>query len=86
MAKMPKEAVELFNDPQASKVIATVDANGTPNVTPKGSLLAIDAETIAFAETRDSSKTKANLEVTKKGAAVVFKQSQSSQVKICAFG
>ncbi len=80
MAKMPKEVMDLFNDPQASKVLATVNAEGTPNVTPKGSLTSIDEETIAFAELGES-KTGANLEATKKGAVVVFKLPAAYQLK-----
>lgn len=80
MAKMPQEAVDLFKDPQASKVLATVDANGAPNVAPKGSLTALDAETIAFADIAGG-KTRANLEATKKAAAAVFKMPVGYQVK-----
>ena len=80
MAKMPKGVMDLFKDPQASKVLATVDANGTPNVAPKGSLTAVDEETIAFADIAGG-KTRANVEATKKVAAAVFKLPNGYQVK-----
>ena len=72
MAKMPKEVMDIFKDQQALKVLATVDAKGIPNVAPKGSLMAIDEETIAFADIAGG-KTRANIEATKKAAATVFK-------------
>ena len=80
MAKIPPEAMELFKDPQASKVLATVDASGTPNVAPKGSLAALDEETIAFADIAGG-KTRANLEATKKAAVAVTKMPAGYQVK-----
>jgi len=72
MAKMPKEAFDLVKDPQASKVIATCDAAGTLNVVPKGTLTAIDEETIIFADVMGD-KTNANLNATSKAAVAVFK-------------
>ena len=81
MAKMPKEVIDLFNDPQASKVIATISSNGIPNVAAKQSLISIDEETIAFAEIADS-KTGANLQANKKVAIAVFKMPPSGyQIK-----
>jgi hypothetical protein len=80
MAKLPEEAMDLFNDPQAIKVIATVDASGQPNVAPKGSLMAVDSETIAYSEIYGV-KTKANLESTKKAAVLAFKGRTAYQVK-----
>ncbi len=80
MAKMLPEVRELFNDPQASKVIATVDTQGTLNVVPKGSLTTIDEETIAFAELAES-KTGANLGATKKAAIAAFKMPAGYQMK-----
>jgi len=72
MAKMPKEVIDLFNDPQASRVLATCDAAGTLNVAPKGSLIAIDEETVAFADIMGD-KTNVNLTATGKAAGAVFK-------------
>jgi len=72
MVKMPKEVMDMFNDPEASKVLATVDADGKLNVAPKGSIIAADEETIAFADIFGD-KTNKNLESTKKASAVSFK-------------
>lgn len=74
MAKMPKEVMELFQqDPsKVSKVIATVDAKGVPNVAPKGSLTAIDDETIAYADLAPG-KTRANLKANSKVSVAAFK-------------
>ena len=72
MAEMEKDALDLFDDPEASKVMASVDKGGTLNIVPKGSLNAIDGETIAYAEIVGG-KTKENLESTGKVAITVFK-------------
>ncbi|BDC36408.1 MAG: pyridoxamine 5'-phosphate oxidase family protein [Candidatus Methanoliparum thermophilum] len=72
MVKMSKEVMDIFNDTEASKVMATVDEKGVLNVAPIGTLSAIDEETIAFAEVFGG-KTKENLEKTKKAAATAFK-------------
>ena len=72
MVKMPKEVMDMFNDPAASKVLGTIDENGVLNVAPIGTLSAINEETIAFAEVFGG-KTKSNLEKTRKAAAVAYK-------------
>ena len=72
MAKMPKEVMDLFNDPQASRALATVDSAGNLNVVPKGSLIAINEETLAYGDIFGG-KTKQNLDDTCKAAATVFK-------------
>jgi hypothetical protein len=33
MAKMPKQVMDLINDPESVKFLATVDAEGKPNCT-----------------------------------------------------
>ena len=80
MAKMTKEAIDLFRDSQASKVLATIDSNGMPSMAPKGSLIALDEETLAFAEIAGG-KSRTNLEVTNKVAAAAFKTAAGCQVK-----
>ena len=80
MAKMTKEAMDLFRDSQASKVLATIDSNGMPSMFPKGSLIALDEETLAFAE-MPGSKSRTNLETTNKVAAAAFKTAAGCQVK-----
>lgn len=80
MAKMSKEAMGLFRDPEASKVLATVDVDGMPNMAPKGSLVALDEGTLAFAIHTESS-TKTNLDVSSKVSAAAFKWGAGCQVK-----
>jgi predicted pyridoxine 5'-phosphate oxidase superfamily flavin-nucleotide-binding protein len=72
MAKMTKEVVDMMNDAQASKVLATCDDAGKLNVVPKGTLTAVDEETIAFADIFGD-KTNVNLKDTQKAAVAVFK-------------
>ena len=71
MVKMPKEVMDMFNDPAASKALGTMDEAGTLNVAPIGTLSALNEETIAFAEVFGG-KTKRNMERTKKAAAVAW--------------
>lgn len=71
MVKMPKEVMDMFNDPAASKALGTMDEAGTLNVAPIGTLSAINEETIAFAEVFEG-KTKKNVERTRKAAAVAW--------------
>jgi predicted pyridoxine 5'-phosphate oxidase superfamily flavin-nucleotide-binding protein len=71
MGKMSKEVMEIINDPQTVKVLATVDIASNPNAVIKGSTIAIDDETIAFADIFGD-KTNANLSSNRKIALVVF--------------
>ena len=48
---LTKDMLQLI-DEQRFGYIATVDADGAPNVSPKGTFLALDDHTIAFAEMR----------------------------------
>lgn len=72
MAKMPKEVMEVFNDPKSTKVLATAGTILEINAVPKGSLRAIGEELIAFADIFGD-KTNKNLEVNKKVAALAFR-------------
>ena len=72
MAKMTKEVMELLKDVQVPKVLATCDDAGTLNAVPKGTLTAIDEETIAFADIWGD-KTNVNLKTSSKTAVAVFK-------------
>ncbi len=56
----------------ASKALATCDEAGKLNVVPKGTLTAVDEETIAFADIFGD-KTNVNLKATQKAAVAVFK-------------
>ena len=80
MVKMPKEVMEMFNDWDASKTIATADAEGKLNVVPVKTFSVVDAETLAFGDVF-LGKTKANLEATKKVAVTAFKGSTGYQIK-----
>jgi hypothetical protein len=80
MVKMPKEVVDMVNDPESRSTLATVDAEGNPNVVPMGTFSAPDEETLAFAEVF-LSKTKKNLETTKKAAVTAWKKMEGYQIK-----
>jgi predicted pyridoxine 5'-phosphate oxidase superfamily flavin-nucleotide-binding protein len=71
MAKMPKEVMDMLNDPQTPKVLATCDEAARLNAVPKGTLTAIDDETVAFADIFGD-KTNVNLKSTHKAAVAVF--------------
>ena len=72
MAKMPPRVIEMINaNPILPKVLCTCDAEGNLNAVPKGTLYALDAETIIFADIWGY-KTNQNLEATKKAAVTVF--------------
>ncbi|MEK6977149.1 MAG: pyridoxamine 5'-phosphate oxidase family protein [Candidatus Hydrothermarchaeota archaeon] len=72
MAKMPKMVMDLFNDPHSYKALATSTRDGVPNVSPKHSIVALDEETLAFADIFGS-KTNRNLEENMRVAAVAWK-------------
>lgn len=71
MAKMPKEVMDVFNDLKSTKILATAGTVSEINVVPKGSLRAINDETIAFADIFGG-KTNKNLELNDKVAALAL--------------
>jgi predicted pyridoxine 5'-phosphate oxidase superfamily flavin-nucleotide-binding protein len=71
MAKMPKEVMDMLNNPQSAKVLATCDSAAKLNAVPKGSLTAVDDETVAFADIFGD-KTNVNLKATNKAAVTFF--------------
>ena len=74
MAKIPEEVAQIIKDQGAIKIVATVDENGVPNVTPKASLMAASDETLAFADLYGGkSRTFINLKETKQASVLVFK-------------
>ena len=82
MAKLPKEAVEVFNDPGSAKVLATVGSSALEvNAVPKGSLRAIGDEVIAFADIFGD-KTNKNLQLNKKVSALAFKMNPVSGYQV----
>ncbi len=60
MVKMPPKVFERFMDLETIKFLATVDDEGKPNVVYILSMIAIDDETLAFADLA-LNKTKKNL-------------------------
>lgn len=71
MVVVPEEAKEYFSNPQAARVIATVDEEGNPHVAPVGSLHCVAEDMFAFAGIRVK-KTRENLERTKRAALLAF--------------
>jgi predicted pyridoxine 5'-phosphate oxidase superfamily flavin-nucleotide-binding protein len=55
------ESVKKFLDTQKLGYVATVSENGAPNLSPKGTIIAWDENTLAFADIR-SPNTMKNLE------------------------
>ena len=82
MAKMPKDVMELINDPGSAKVLATAGTTALEvNAVPKGSLTAINEDTIAFADIFGD-KTNKNLQLNKKVSALAFKTSPVSGYQV----
>ena len=77
MVTIPKDIMDIIAAADSIKMMATVDEKGFPNVANVHSIVAVDSETIAFAELFIK-KTKANLENTKKVAIQIFKGPMSS--------
>ena len=81
MAKMPKQVMDLINDPDAVKFLATIDDEGKPNCALIASLSAAGEDTLIFADLM-MNKTKKNLISTRRVAATVYKAPWSSyQIK-----
>lgn len=55
--KLPASAINLIETWRLG-FVATVAADGTPNVSPKGTFIVIDAETVAFGEMRSPNTMK----------------------------
>lgn len=72
MVNIPKEVSDVISSADSAKMMATVDSKSVPNVVPVWSVIAVDSETIAFAEIFIK-KTKENLEKNKNVAIAVFK-------------
>lgn len=84
MPQMTKEIMDVFNDPKAIKILATVGEDGFPNTVPVFSLCCADKETLACADIF-MAKTKKNLKATKKVAAVAFRMSEKPGVAPSGF-
>jgi len=74
MAKMTPEVVEFFKEPMVAKVVATEDKNGELNISPKGSLMPLDEETLAYADLYGvGSRTHQNLLSTGKAVVLAYR-------------
>ncbi len=73
MVRISKEVMDVFNDPDSAKVLATVGSTVLEiNAAPKGSLRAVGEDVIAFADIFGD-KTNKNLQLNKKVSALAFK-------------
>src|SRR5512145_2792002 len=61
MEKLPKEAVNIIRDPDAIKVLTTVDEEGNPHAAFKDDLTVLDDGNLAFGEEFEGSQTNVNL-------------------------
>jgi uncharacterized protein len=71
MAKMPAKVIEIFNDMTAMKFMATADKDGMPNVVCISSLIAVDEETLVYANLMGV-KTPKNLRQNRKVAVNIY--------------
>lgn len=67
---LPKNVQDLFNDPQAVKILATQSSNGMLHMVPLGSLSAPTPDTIVFGKIM-AKETHANLETALKNGTYV---------------
>ena len=82
MATLPKEVLALLKDEGSTKILATVDQSGMPNVTVKGSLSALDESTLILADVGgEKTRTLRNMQQTKKVAVLVTKGIAAYQIK-----
>src|SRR5512139_1200422 len=81
MAKMPKEVMNVLNDPGSAKVLATAGSTLEINAVPKGSLRAVSEDVIAFADIFGD-KTNKNLQLNKKVSALAFKMTPATGYQI----
>ncbi len=85
MIELPKEVIELFEDPDAMKALATVDEGGVPHLAFKGSLTILEDGKIAYAERLDSSQANKNMVRSiwfdQRVAVTVVKDTTAYQIK-----
>ncbi len=68
--RMPDEVLELIRRTRSSLVV-TSSRSGEPNIAPKGSLMAVDAETLLYADLFPGRTTKNLMENPKVAVAVI---------------
>ncbi len=81
MAKMPQVVMEKFADMQAAKFMATVDADGTPNVAAILSIMPFGEEKLVFVDLMMNKTRKNLLNNGKVAVSVLTKDAVSYQVK-----
>jgi hypothetical protein len=72
MAKLPEDVLEAFGKRGNMMMVATVDKEKNVNLVPIGSVRIIDEEMLAFANCVPNSKTRKNLEATRRASIAVF--------------
>jgi len=81
VAEMSTEVVAALSDPDALKVVATVNSSGVPNAAIIATVFPLDAKTVIFADLK-LGKTKENLLQTKRFTVTVIRPSlESYQVR-----
>lgn len=58
---LPEEVINIFQNPEAVKIIATTDGNGNPHAVIEDSLTVLDDGSIAYSEALESSRTNRNM-------------------------
>jgi len=61
MLKLPKEVVDLINNPESIKIVATVNEEGNPHSAVKDFFTLLEDGNLAFAEEFEGSETNVNL-------------------------
>lgn len=61
MSLLPKEVLDLINDSESIKILATTDEKGNPHTAFKDSLTVLDDGKLAFGEEFEGSQTNVNL-------------------------
>jgi predicted pyridoxine 5'-phosphate oxidase superfamily flavin-nucleotide-binding protein len=72
VARIPKKVLDLYDDMDSVKMLATVDKQWNVNVVPVSSAGVLDEEALAFADVL-LGKTRENLATTKRATVTVFK-------------
>ena len=80
MVKLPEELKKIFEEKKGPAFIATVDAEGKPNVCPKGSLNVLDNEHLWYTESAGK-KTYENIKKNPSVAVVVLEKRRGYQLK-----
>lgn len=77
--KIPKKVMELFNNPEATKVLTSVSSEGTPHSIVVGSIMAPSEDFFCAAEIMMKT-TSANLKSNPKVSAIAVKGMESYQI------